>query len=616
MLRRLAPAMVMLVAIVVNVNILDNGFVYDDGSQILHNAWLRDSNIAPMFTRNVWGFMGPRGTSNYYRPLMHLVNLVCYRLFEFNARGYHALSLLVHVGCTVLVLLIGRRLGFSETIAFWGALLFALHPIHTEAVAWIAANTELIYTFLVLLAFFLYLKGQRRWPVAIFFLAMLMKETAIVFVPMIAAWELYEHRGEEWKLRFSGVAQSLAPYAIPLGIYFPMRINALNGMTMVSNAFVLSWEQQFYTTFALLGQYLWKLLDPLPFDIFYVFHETVSPTPAFWEGLAGVAAVIALAAWLWRRESRLWLAPCLILLPLAPVMWIQHVGENVFTERYLYLPSVGFCWLVAALIDRTPRSIAYVPVAGLLGGLLASWYAVTTFTRNYDWHDDLTLYEKTLIVSPEASLIRGNLANAYLLGDQGARALPLFRRLARDKPLDATYQVNLGTALARMGHFDEARTAFERARRLRPELPAPWANLGLIEEMDGHRDEAEKDYREALKRDPVNVDAHQNLGALLAGKGEFDEAALHFRAAASLGSLGKLLVSIGRLGEAEQTLRSVLREDVNNAEALYLLGNILRDEGREKEAELAFHEMRRVLPYTKWRPPGESVSGVQVMVSH
>jgi uncharacterized protein HemY len=100
------------------------------------------------------------------------------------------------------------------------------------------------------------------------------------------------------------------------------------------------------------------------------------------------------------------------------------------------------------------------------------------------------------------------------------------------------------------------------------------------------------------------------LGALLVGKGQFEEAEVHFRAAASLGTLGKLLVSIGRLHEAESTLRSAMKEGQVNAEALYLLGNVLRGEGREQDAQLVFHEMRRMLPYTKWRPPSESMSGV------
>ncbi len=449
--RWLAPAAVVLLAIVVNLNILQNGFVYDDGSQILQNAWLRDGSIGAMFSHNVWGFLGPKGASNYYRPLMHVINLACYRLFQFDPRGYHLLSLLFHAGCTLLVLVIARQIGLSETIAFWGALLFSVHPIHTEAVAWIAANADVMFTFLVMLAFLMHLSGNRWWPPFILLPALLTKETALVLIPLVAAWELDRTRELPWRPRGKAIAVVLAAYLIPLAIYLPMRIHALHGMTMVRNAFVLSWEQQFYSTFALLGKYFWKLLDPLPFNIFYVFHATTSPgDPHFLGGLAATLAMLGLGWLLWRRGSRLWLAVFLILAPLLPVLWIQHLGDNVFTERYLYLPSVGFCWLVAALLERAPHRIAYAPPAALLGGLLASWYAATTITRNYEWHDNIVLYEKTLLVSPESTLIRGHLADAYLLTDDPERAVPLFQRVVRDQPLNAVYREKLGIALARV----------------------------------------------------------------------------------------------------------------------------------------------------------------------
>jgi Flp pilus assembly protein TadD len=610
MRRWLAPAAVVLLAIVVNLNVLQNGFVYDDGAQIEHNSWLPTASYRSMFTRNVWGFLGPRGGSNYYRPLMHLVNLGCYRLFGLQPWGYHLVSLLFHAGCTLLVFAIARKIGFSETFAFWGALLFGIHPIHPEAVAWVAANTELVYAFLVLLAFLLHLYGRRFWPPILLLVGLLMKETAMILVPLIAAWEWDRTREMPGPSRTKSLALVLAPFLIPLAIYFPLRIYALHGMVMITNPWVISLDQQFYTTFALLGRYLWKLLDPLPYNIFYVFHETTSPTdPSFLRGLAATLAVIGLGWILWRRNSRLWLAVFLILVPLTPVLWIQRLGQNVFTERYLYLPAAGFCWLVAALLERTPRWIAYAPVAGLLGGLLASWYAVTSFTRNYEWHDNIILYEKALLVSPESTLIRGNLANAYFLGGDAERALPEYRRVVHDKPLNAIYQDNLGSVLARTGHLAEARQAYERARALGPELAEPWANLGLLSEMEGRQQEAEEEYRSALKLDPMNVDAHQSLGALLASEGKFDEAELHFRVAASHSSLGKLLVSIGRLTEAEKTLRKAIDADVTNAEALYLLGSVLRGEGREREAQMAFHQMRRMFPYTKWRPPSENPSG-------
>jgi Flp pilus assembly protein TadD len=594
----IAPAAVVAVAVIANLNLLFNGFVYDDGSQILHNPWLRDpASIPRMFSSNVWGFMGPDGISNYYRPMMHLVNMACFRLFELNAWGYHLTSILIHAACTFLVWLVTRRLGFQPLAAFWTALLFSILPIHTEAVAWIAANTELIYSLFVLTAFYLHIRGLRRWAVVLLLPGLLMKETAIMLIPLAAAWEFY--RKPEWKSLLR-----VWPYAIPLAIYFPLRIHALGGMTMASNEHILPLDVQVYSMCALLGKYLWKLLDPLPFNIFYVFNAVESPTDwRFLAGLGATLAVIALGYILWRRGSSLWMACVWILTPLLPVLWIQHVGENVFTERYLYLPSVGYCWLLAALIVRAPKSMARVPVAAILGATLASWYAATTFDRNADWHDDIFLYEKTLITSPESSLIRGNLAQSYLAGEDPERALPLMQQVAREKPLNPVVQVSLGTALAKLGRYEEARHVFERARAIRPDLAIPWYNLGLVSEMEGKWDEAEADYRQSLLRSPRHPDSHQNLGMLLLHKGKFEEAEMHFRACASMTSLGKLFAMMGRINDAEDALRGAVRQDVNDAEALYLLGSMLKGEGRTKEADACFREMRRVLPWSKWRPP-------------
>src|ERR1022692_1365713 len=165
----ISAASVVALAIAANLNLLWNGFVYDDGPQILRNPWLRDpASIPEIFSSNVWGFMGPEAIGNYYRPLMHMLNLACYRLFAFHAWGYHFSSILLHAGCTLLVLAISWKLGFSPRPAFWTALLFSVHPIPTESVAWIAANTELTYTLCTLSAFLLHILGRRFWAVVLF----------------------------------------------------------------------------------------------------------------------------------------------------------------------------------------------------------------------------------------------------------------------------------------------------------------------------------------------------------------------------------------------------------------------------------------------------------------
>src|ERR1022692_2042932 len=151
MRRWFPPAAAVTLAIVANSNVLRNGFVYDDIPQILQNPWLRDPrSVQQVFSRNVWGFVGTATTSNFYRPAMHLLNLATYQAFGQKAWAFHLVSLLLHAVCTILVWLVVREISGSTITALWSELLFAVHPIHTEPVAWIAASPELAYSMLAL----------------------------------------------------------------------------------------------------------------------------------------------------------------------------------------------------------------------------------------------------------------------------------------------------------------------------------------------------------------------------------------------------------------------------------------------------------------------------------
>jgi Flp pilus assembly protein TadD len=576
------------VAIGVNLNILANGFVYDDGSQILNNPWLRSPwHLGDIFSTNVWAFLGPEGVSNYYRPLMHTLNLAIYQVFGFRAAAFHAASILFHAACCLLVLAIGERLGLARRAAVIAALLFAVHPIHTEAVAWIAANTEPVYACSVLLAFFLYVKGRLAWSALAFVPGLLMKETTVVLLPLLAAWH-------HLLARRPGFAYLW--HLLPLAGYLALRIRALGGLVMTSNDYVLPLDQQLFSAVFLAGKYLYKLVVPAPFNIFHVFHPV--NTPADWRFLAGLLAVAgALLSgwWLWRRSPH-WFWMIWLLAPLLPVLLISRVGENVFAERYLYLPAAGFCWLMAVVLERAPRP-------EVLAGLLAVAGAGTTILRNADWHDDLRLYHRTLEVSPESALIRGNLGGAYLAGGRPDRALPLLEEAVRQKPSQPTFQLDYGVALAELKRFAEAKPALERARDLRPGWAPPWHSLGLLAEETGRKAEAEQAYREAIRRDPGYRDAHLNLGILLVEQGRLDQAVGHFRAAGSLTGVGKVHLLRGERAAAEQEFRQAVAADVNDAEAWYLLGKLQREAGHHQEAERSFREMRRVLPWSRWKPP-------------
>jgi len=147
----LMVAAIAAVSFAVYFNTLYNGFVYDDEAQVLLNHWIRDMKYLPeIFYKSVWGFRSANTTSSYYRPLMHVINMASYHLFGLAPWGFHLVNILFHAGNTVLVFIVTARL-FGKSAAmpeegrgetrwlssppFLAALLFATHPVHTEAVA-------------------------------------------------------------------------------------------------------------------------------------------------------------------------------------------------------------------------------------------------------------------------------------------------------------------------------------------------------------------------------------------------------------------------------------------------------------------------------------------------
>ena len=405
-----APAAIVLLAITLHWSLLDKGFVSDDLSQVLNNPYLRSPrSLGQIFSSHVWSFRGPEEKSNYYRPMMHLLYMACYGLFGLESAGFHAANLLFHAGCSLLVFYLGRALGAAWCAgpsALLAALLFAVHPVHTEAIAWIAAVTELSYAFFFLLSVYLYVRGRPAWSAAVAMLALLSKETALMLLPLLV---VYEH----W-FRKPGGRRAYLYHLVPLVIYLALRIQALGGLVMVSNPFSQSLSSHVYSTVYLTGIYLSRLASPAPFHLQGHFggqlpgHLQGMLDPAIslpnWGFLlcsALVACLAGAAAWLRWRGQGLWFAGLWVVLLLAPVLYpFRVVGANYFAERYLYLPSVGFCWIVAALFRARPtKNVACV--------FLLLNYGLLTYYRSADWRQATRVFVVSLQPSPKLGIASG-----------------------------------------------------------------------------------------------------------------------------------------------------------------------------------------------------------------
>jgi len=506
-------AAVAALAIAVYANSIPNGFVGDDKYQLLRNPLITDPALMPqVFTTGVWSFLKIPG--NYYRPVQFLVYLLIYQFAGFQAPVFHFLMTLGHAVNTVLVYLLVRRLS-PPKIAMAAAALFAVHPIHTEAVSWIACVPELLMTTLMLLGVWIFLRqdtnprgGQIAGHCAIWLAALLTKETSVTLLPLyFAAGALFGGRG------WSELRTNARLYAAMTGafiVYLVLRVHALGALAPGQHQFVRLGPAEFLlSAVAIAGGYMRMLVLPIDLNYFHVFHPTRSIT--------AVTAVSALALgalavaffrlpWPSIRYCLFWIA-----VTMAPVFNLTGVGQNVVAERYLYLPSVGFCWIAGMAWNWL--SARRAQMAAVLGIFVLLLCALQTISRNRDWRDTLTMLQLTVRQSPDAASMHDALASEYVERNAFDQALVHQRLAVQYEPERSLFRFKLGHLLL-LKDPGAAAAEFERAAALEPEASGPRCGLALAFEATGRPEEAAEQYRRVLRQDPQNKDALEGLQRL------------------------------------------------------------------------------------------------------
>ncbi len=573
-------------------NILFNGFVIDDSFQVTGNRWIRDIRYLPeIFSSNF--VLG--GKTAFYRPLVHVFYMIPYHLFGLAPWGFHLMSIVFHAGVSVLVFLTisfllrkpqpsgvsssaeaGR--GGSQWASFAAALLFATHPVHTEAVAWISV-TDLYVTFFYLLSFYLYIRSSEEGSrgvayalsVASFFLAALCKEPALTLPAMLVVYD-YVFRKEREGITY--YAKRYVPFLLAAGGYFALRLHSLGGVVTFRTPLKLSPYEYLIDVLALFTKYIEKLLLPVNLNVWHVFQ----PPPTFFPrsgmiSLFVTAAFVIVAAVAIRRNRVALLGFMFILLPLLPALYLPGLTqglENAFTERYLYLSSFGFVLLIALLIcgimkeGGAWRNTALTIVLSV--SVLLCFYG--SIIRNAAWKDNYTIWADSVRKSPGSPVPLNGLGDAFRekglpdeairqylaalrmepgnpfthtgLGlsyaDKGwpDRAIAEFQIALGEKPGYAEAHDSLGVLYGSLGQHDKAVREFEIALSLNPDLDYVYKHLGIAYTNLGMTDKAIEHFRTALRMNPDDGDAHNNLGVVYAERGLTDRAVVQFEAAVKL----------------------------------------------------------------------------------
>ena len=550
----LVPALVLAVTFVAYLGALGYAFVYDDIFVIVQNPTVHSWHFVPrFFTEHLWGFR--YATGSYYRPVFLMWLTFNHWLFGLNPVGYHLTTILLHVGVTLLVFLLVRKLTRDQMTAAIASLVFGLHPAHIEAVAWIAGATESLLAILFLGSFLCYIeyreadRGKGRWLTAALVLAVmtvLAKEQGVVLAAVVFAYELLMKPGsprlisgagepvtERWRIVAARLREATVrslPFLVVTAVYLAVRLVVLGAIGRSLTP--LSIVTVFLTWPSLLWSYIKILIWPVGLSLFYDAPYITRPTAMdFWLPLAAVGVVALALWWLGRRSAVARFAVVWLVLPIIPLLSLGVFPEgDISHDRYLYLPSVGFSIIVALgvrLIHIGKSTLFGLPaVQALATAAVACALGLATASQHINWASSLLLYNNAVKVAPNNRYAKNNLGTELLERGRPDEAASLFREVVDRYPDFYEANYNLGCVLYGNRAFEEAERVLSRAIEIKPLRPDTYYMLGVTRLDMKHLDEAESPLREAIRLRPDASLYHFALGSWFQRRGEL-RAALH-----------------------------------------------------------------------------------------
>jgi tetratricopeptide (TPR) repeat protein len=542
-----AGAVLALAAAVVFSGVLSNGFVYDDGKQLLENPFVRNPHLWwRIFTGSVWSFLGAAAETNFYRPLHIFSYWLIWRVAGPNPAAYHFFQWILYMATGLVVFQIGRELLGNDLAAFAGSLLWLLHPLHVEAVAWIASVPEMGCGFFYLLAFRLFLRAEKagsgrvaRHALAVlaYLPALFFKEAAFSFpLLLIAYWFFFSDAAETWRRR----AACWAMYAGAAAVYAAARVAALGHFSGARHLWKIRLKI-IAAALGLLGQHAKLFFWPVHLNVFHNFDPGPS-LRSLWPWLTLLVLVAAGA--LRKRQPVLGFLVAWWAVTLLPCLDVRLLSFPLLAERFSYLPSVGICLALAYLgLGLLPQQLPrawLAPVVLLLLGLVMCFWCFQDVRAVPNWRSNETLFGYSLNVAPDAGLVRihHGLDLQYRQRDlEGARKefdTALRLNQASFDPLNTvTYDsyIGLGQIADLEGRHDEALAYFQKATRALPYHSLAYDILGTVYFPRGDYAKAAEYFARAVQVNPQDLSGRFYLGTCWMKLGKYREAAEQFHAA-------------------------------------------------------------------------------------
>jgi tetratricopeptide (TPR) repeat protein len=587
----LMSAAILAATVAVYAPLVDYPFIdFDDPLYVMENPQVRSGLSLQTFR---WAFTGASEATNYWAPLTWLSFLIDYEFYGDDAGGYHRTNLLLHAANGLLLFLLLMKMTGRLWESWIVAMLFTVHPLHVESVAWVAERKDVLSTFFALITALAYQRYATRpsvaayVPVWVCFVLGIMAKPMLVTLPFVLLlldyWPLNRvplaGRGViRWR-RMPAAAGRLLGEKIPL---FAVSLAASAGAYLiqaregaVASVDAIPWTLRLSVAAVNYIGYLGKTVWPANLSILYLYPAQVPVAAAVAAGV-GLAAITFFAVRSAAARPYLPVGWFWYLGTLFPVIGLVVIGPHAMADRYTYIPLIGIwiaaVWGLSEEVRRRPvlRWIALPGAAAVLVTL-----SLVAARQVGFWKSTETLFARAASVTEDNWFALNMLGRQYEKAGLLEDARAAYRRSQTIHPQIAETFYLLGGVSTKLANTAEAERYYREAIRIKPHFPEAHNNLGLLLSRGGRRGEAMRHYREALRHRPEYALAHYNLAVALEQEGRTADAAGHYLKALKADprfeqaylNLGALMYRSGDAAGARKMFRAALRINPQSAAA-------------------------------------------------
>jgi tetratricopeptide (TPR) repeat protein len=570
--RVVVASMIIIIALgsVIYSNSLNGKFIWDDDLLIKDNIYIKNwSNLTKIFTEDMGA--GTAVRTGFYRPLQIFTYMIDYSLWRLNVRGYHLTNIILHILVALGIYWFINILFADKVLSLLTSLFFVVHPIHTEAVAYISGRADSLAVLFMLLCFIFYIKNLQLNSIKLYIatilsytLALLSRENSLI-LPLLL---LLYHYAFKKKLK---VREFLSLVSIVFAYILLRTLVLKSSPANILQSSIAGFVTLFQRTpgfFVAITNYLRLLFFPSNLHMEYGMQSFSLTDP---KAILGIAILFLLIFFTLRTKNThklVFFSLSWLIITLLPHSNLYPINAYI-AEHWLYMPSIGFFLLLAQGLNFLHRRKEWRKFIMVFIISLLVIYSYLTIKQNDYWKEPIAFYERTLKYAPGSVKMFDNLGNAYKDINKYAEAINMYKKAMELNPLAVEAYNNLGYVYQQLGKNEEAMVLYKKAIEIDPSCAKAYNNLGNAYRDINKQQEAITLYKRAIELNPLAVEAYNSLGNAYCSINKYDEAITLYKkvielnplAVEAYNNLGNAYLGLTRYKEAIASYRKAIEID-------------------------------------------------------